>query len=97
MTAEEELAPALAVLRRTHDVMPFLEKQIPAAEAVFRRLPDEMVDIFVSSPDFRLPAVGGAPVWLNLESDAGNHSVVIVARPHADGELWVIAPLPAAG
>lgn len=92
MTAEEELAPALAGLQRTHDVLPFLEQQVPAADAVFRRMPDEMVDLIASSPDFRPPERGGGPVWLQLEADGGGHAVVIVARTTADGELWVVAP-----
>lgn len=96
MTAEEELAPALAELTQTHDVLPFLEQQIPAPEAVFRRMPDEMVDVLLSSPDFRPPERGGAPVWLQLEAEGGGHAVVIVARPEADGELWVVAPRAAA-
>lgn len=92
MRAEEELAPALAELQRTHDVLPFLEKQIPAGEVEFRRMPDEMVDILSTSRDFRPPERGSAPVWLQLEAEEGRHAVVIVARPVADGELWVIAP-----
>ena len=92
MTAEEELAPALALLKRTHDVLPFLEQQIEASEAEFYRMPDEMVDVLSTSPDFRPPASGGRPVWLQLEADGGGNAVVIVARPIADGELWVIAP-----
>lgn len=91
MTAEEELAPALAELRRTHDVLPFLTQQIPAAQAAFRKMPDEMVDLLATSPDFRPPARGSAPVWLQLEAEGGSNAVVIVARPVADGELWVIA------
>lgn len=92
MTAEQELATALAELHRTHDLLPFLEQQIPAAEAVFRRMPDEMVDVLATSPDFRPPERGAGPVWLQLESEGGGHAVVIVARPEADGELWVVAP-----
>lgn len=91
MTAEEELAPALAELKRTHDVLPFLMEQIPAANAAFRRMPDEMVDLLATSPDFLPPARGGAPVWLQLEAEGSAGAVVIVARPEADGELWVIA------
>ncbi len=92
MNAEEELAPVLAELRARHDVLPFLEDQIPAGEAAFRRMPDEMVDLVASSPDFRAPPRGGAPVWLQLEAEGDRHAVLIVARPEADGELWVIAP-----
>ena len=95
MTAEEELAPALEDLRRANDVLPFLEQQIPCAEAVFRRIPDEMVDVLATSPDFRPPERGAAPVWLQLEGEGGSNAVVIVARPEADGELWVIAPAKA--
>ncbi|MGY6550477.1 MAG: hypothetical protein ACXIT4_01140 [Erythrobacter sp.] len=97
MTAEEELAQAFAELRRKHDVLPFLEQQIPADEAEFRRIPDEMVDVLATSPDFRPPASGAVPVWLQLETEEGRHAVVIVARPRADGELWVIAPAKAEG
>lgn len=92
MTAEEELAPMLAELRRHHDVLPFLTQMIPAAGAEFRRLPDEMVDLLLTSPDFRPVTCGGPPVWLQLEAEDDHHAVVIVARPDADGELWVIAP-----
>jgi len=92
MTAEEELAPALAELQRAYDVLPFLGRQIPADRMAFRRLPDEMVDLLAASPDFRPPEIGGGPVWLQLETDEGGSAVVIVARPRADGELWVVAP-----
>lgn len=91
MTAEEELAPALADLKCKHDVLPFLEQQIPSVDAIFRRLPYDMVDVLASSPDFYPPAAGGPPVWLQLESEEGPGAVLIVARPRADGELWVIA------
>lgn len=92
MTAEEELAPVLAELRSRHDVLPFMDRQIAAADAVFRPLPDEMVDVIAGSPDFRPPAPGSPPVWLQLEGEGGGHAVLIVARPQADGELWVVAP-----
>ncbi|WP_100867956.1 hypothetical protein [Novosphingobium kunmingense] len=92
MTVEEELAPMLAGLRRHHDVLPFLAQMIPASAAEFRRLPDEMVDLLLTSPDFRPIERGGPPVWLQLEAEGDHHAVVIVARPDADGELWVIAP-----
>lgn len=92
MTAEEELTPALTKLRLTHDMLPFLEQQIPAAEAAFRRMPDEMVDVLATSPDFLPPAPGSPPVWLQLEGEEGSNAVIIVARPMADGELWIIAP-----
>lgn len=92
MNAEEELAPALAKLRLTHDVLPFLEQQIPASEAVFRRMPDDMVDVLVTSPDFLPPLPGTPPVWLQLEAEKGSNAAIIVARPITDGDLWVIAP-----
>ena len=65
MTAEEELAPALATLRRTHDLLPLLGQQIVAGEAVFRRMTDEMVDLLSTSPDFRPPERGGRPYGCN--------------------------------
>ena len=97
MTAEQELAPALAELQRSHDVLPFLERQIPAGEAAWKRMPDDMVDLLAASPDFRPPEAGGAPVWLQLEGEGGGNGVVIVARPRTDGELWVIAPAKRSG
>lgn len=93
MTAEEELAPLLARLRREHDVLPFLGEQLNSAEAAFRRLPDEMVDQLATSPDFRPPEPGGPPVWLQLEAEGGESGVLLVVRPRADGELWAIAPV----
>lgn len=92
MTGEEELAPVLAELRRRHDVLPFLERQLAAGDAVFRRMPDEMVDLIAGSADFRPPAPGSPPVWLQLAGEGGGHAVLVVARPRADGELWVVAP-----
>lgn len=92
MTAEEELAPILAELQRTHDVLPFFEQQIPATAAAFRPLPEDMADLITASPDFRPPERGAGPLWLQLESEGDHHGVLIVARPAADGELWVIAP-----
>ena len=89
--SEQELEPWLAKLRESYDVLPFLEAVIPASTAVFRRLPDEMVDIVVASPDFTVPGRGTGPVWLQLETGGGT-ATIIVARPAADGELWVIAP-----
>lgn len=91
MTAEDELASALADLQRTHDVLPFLGQQIPSSAAAWRRMPDEMVDVLATSPDFRPPKQGDPPVWLQLEAEGGGNAVVIVARPEADGELWLIA------
>lgn len=92
MTAEDELAPALQQLKEHHDVLPFLEKHIAASDTAFRRMPDEMVDLLSTSPDFSPPERGGAPVWFQLETEGGGHAVMIVARPAADGELWVLAP-----
>jgi hypothetical protein len=55
MTAEDELARALAALRRTRDVLPFMREQIPTSQAVFRRIPDAMLDLLATSPDFTPP------------------------------------------
>jgi hypothetical protein len=72
-------------------------EQIPAAEAVFRRMPDEMIDVLATSPDSTPPRKGGAPVWLQVEAEGGGLGVVIVACPAADDELWVIAPAERGG
>jgi hypothetical protein len=92
MTAEEELAPVLAQLRSTHDMLPFLGRQISAREATFRPMPDEMVDLLASSPDFTPPAKGSGAVWFQLEAEGGGGAELVIARPMADGELWVVAP-----
>lgn len=92
MNAEEELSTVLTELRSRHDVLPFMDRQIPAADAVFRPLPDGMVDVIAGCADFRPPEPGSPPVWLQLESEGGGHTVLIVARQRADGELWVVAP-----
>lgn len=92
MTAEEELEPLLANLKARHDVLPFMEIQFPATEAVFRRMPDEMVDLLIASPDFTPPERGGPVVWLQLEGEGDRHATLVVARPLTDGEFWVIAP-----
>ena len=92
MTALEELLPALVELQRAYEVLPFLEQQLASSDVAWRRMPDEMIDVLTTSPDFRPPVRGAGPVWLQLEAEGGGHGVVIVARPAADGELWVIAP-----
>jgi hypothetical protein len=92
VTAEEELEPVLADLRRRHDTLPFLDRQISASEAVFRPLPDDMVDLLVASSDFSPPERGSTPVWTRIVSEGGRVVELVLARPAADGELWVIAP-----
>ena len=92
MTAEDELAPVLAELRRQYEILPFLDRMLLASEAVFRRLPEEMVDLIAASPDFSLPKRGTPPVWIQIAGEGDAALEVIVARPKVDGELWVIAP-----
>lgn len=92
MTAEEALAPILARLRSTHDVLPFLERHIPAGGAEFRSMPEEMVELIASSEDFLPPPRCGGPVWIQFESEGTRRVELIIARPSFDGELWVIAP-----
>jgi hypothetical protein len=89
--AREELAPILERLRKGHDVLPFMEAMIPAQETEFVPMPDGMVDIIAACGDFELPKRGGEPVWLELADEDGRTLQLIVARPAADGELWVLA------
>lgn len=91
--ARDELAPALERLRKGHDVLPFMGDLIPAAEAEFVPMPEGMVDIIAGSCDFRVPEDGSEPVWLELVDESGRMFQLIVARPAADGELWVLAPV----
>ena len=93
MTPEQELEPLMAQLRRTHDMLPFLERQLSAGEARFRPLPDEMADLLAASPDFRPPERGSGPVWFQLVAE-DNHAAELVLARTSDGELWVIAPPP---
>lgn len=58
-------------------------------------MPEDMVDIIAASPDFTLPARGSGPVWLDLVNEDGSIIRLIVARPAAAGELWVLAPVRA--
>jgi len=89
--AREELAPALKRLRSRHDVLPFMTGMIPASKAAFVPMPDPMVDVIAGNSDFRVPVRGGEPVWLEMIDEDGRVFQLIVARPAADGELWVIA------
>ena len=91
MTAEEELAPLLDELRQEHDRLPCLGRMIPASQAEFRRLPDEMVDHLTSSRDFTPPDQACSPIWWRLEGEDGHSEELIVVRPAADGDLWAIA------
>ena len=84
--------PLLARLRSTQDMLPFLDRQISAREAVFRPLPDDLADLIAASPDFVPPGPGGEPVWLQLAAEGDRAAEFVVVRPATDGELWVIAP-----
>ena len=53
----------------------------------------EMVDLLASSPDFTPPAKGSGAVWFQLEAEGGGGAELVIARPMADGELWVVAPM----
>jgi hypothetical protein len=89
--AREELAPILEQLRKGQDVLPFREVMIPAEETEFVPKPDGMVDIIAACGDFAVPERGSEPVWLELADEDGRTLRLIVARPAADGELWVTA------
>ena len=90
--AAAELAPMLEQLQRGHDVVPFMDQMISSAQAAFHPMPEGMVDIIAANPDFRLPARGSGPVWLDLVNEDGSIMRLIVVRPASDGELWVLAP-----
>jgi hypothetical protein len=90
--AREELAPALERLRNGHDVLPFMTELIGSSEAEFVPMPESMADVFAGNGDFRAPGRGSDPIWLEIVDEAGQLFQLIVARPDADGELWVVAP-----
>lgn len=91
VTPEEELEPIMAQLRRTHDLLPFLERQLSVGEASFRRLPDEMADVLAASRDFHPPVRGSGAVWFQLLAEDDRTAELVLART-SDGELWVVAP-----
>ena len=82
----------LEQLCRTHNVLPFMRRQISAQEAVFRPILDTMVDIIAEPADFGRPERDGAPVWLQLVAEGDSVIELVIVRPAADGELWAIAP-----
>lgn len=92
MDAMDELGPVLRKLQSEHDVLPFMEEMLPAGDVWFVPMPEAMVDLIAQSSDFTPPERGGPPVWLNLAGEQGAQMCLIVARPKADGELWVLAP-----
>lgn len=93
MTPKEELEPIMAQLRRTHDMLPFLERQLSVGEARFRPLPDEMADVLAASKDFRPPERGSGAVWFQLFAEDNRAAELVLART-SDGELWVVGPPP---
>lgn len=94
MTPEEELEPIMTQLRLTHDMLPFLERQLSVGEAIFRPLPDEMADLLAASKDFRPPERGSGAVWFQLFAEDDRAAELVLART-SDGEMWVVAPPPA--
>ena len=92
MTLSEELARELAVIRSAEDVVPFMTEWFSTEEAEFRLLPDDMLAIIRSSPDFREVAAGATPNRLQLA--AGNdHAELIVYRAAADRRYYMLAPV----
>lgn len=88
-----ELGPMLRKLQSEHDVLPFMEEMLPSDELWFVPMPEDVVDLIARSSDFTPPERGGPPVWLNLVGEHGGQHCLIVARPCADGELWVLVPI----
>lgn len=66
MSAAEEIARELAIIRSTDDVIPYMMEQVFAAEVEFRPLPADMLSIIRSSPDFRELVPGGRPTRLQF-------------------------------
>lgn len=92
MEALSELMPALRKLQSEHDVLPYMEKLLPACDLWFVPMPDSMVDLIAKTSEFTTPVRGGAPVWLSLAGEEGSQMYLIIIRPNADGQLWVLAP-----
>lgn len=70
-----------------------MAEMISANEAEFVPMPEPMADIIAGNEDFEAPQRGSQPVWLEMMDEGGHTLRLIVARPDADGELWVLAPL----
>lgn len=84
--------PALRKLQSEHDVLPYMEELLPAYDLWFVPMPDSMVDLISLTSEFTSPTRGGPPVWLSLAGEDGAQRYLIIIRPNADGELWVLAP-----
>ncbi len=90
--AREELTPLLAELRNGHDVLPFMDDLIASSSAEFVPMPEAMMDVFCGNGDFEAPRRGSGITWLEMIDPAGQMFQLVVARPKADGELWMVAP-----
>lgn len=90
-TLENELAHVMTRLRGGHDVLPFMQRLVPAGEAGLRPLPADMAVVLAGSVDWREPVAGDPPVWFELAS-VDDAAKLLVYRAVADGGLYVVAP-----
>jgi hypothetical protein len=89
---EDELAQVQKVLRSQYDVVPSMSRLIPTTEIRLARMPQDMVAVLESSPDYQ-PVLAGAPVWLQIAS--GNEEIeLIVAQKGRRGPPHRNAPDP---
>ncbi|OJW61550.1 MAG: hypothetical protein BGO57_12670 [Sphingomonadales bacterium 63-6] len=91
MTVIDELARELAVIRSGHDILPFMTNWIPTSEAEFRMLPEDMLAIIRSSPDYRELVPGAPPA--RLQFSAGDEGAeLVIYRALADRRHYMLAP-----
>ena len=74
-----------------HDVLPFLERLLPAREARLAPLPNGMMEQLRTSPDFH-SIRPGEPVWIALAASDNAAAELVLYRAEADGRHYVIAP-----
>lgn len=89
---KQELDAVMATLRNGHEILPCMQRWLPAGEATLRPLPGDMETVLAGSPDWRAPVPGGPPVWSQIES-VDEAAELIVYRATSDDALYVVAPI----
>lgn len=84
------LDSALAIVKQQHEVVPFMQEYHPVYAMEFRPLPDRMLAVLRSSPDYQDPEMG-KPVMLMLEADHASGGLVVV-RVSGVETMFVLAP-----
>ncbi len=86
-----ELAAVLRRLQSKYDMLPFMQAMLPASGTKLAPLPDEMMELLSTSPDFG-SIRPGEPVWIAIDAPPDAAAGVILYRAEADGRHYIVVP-----